>query len=206
MTETPQNPPAENTPEETPQAKWTDQDLDKFKGTARLDGKNIGKDDERQRWLDQLGVKDEDEAKNLIESQRQYQQEHQTELQAAQTQLAALQEQLSDARSEVETAQVQLDQARAHAELRVALIEAGANPKRVQKILNDDEMPEVEVTEGQVNADHVKAFVAQAKDEWAEFFGGQRQGIPASPQPGGSTEIDPVEAYLSKTYGDRKEN
>lgn len=197
-----EGPPA---PSQGSEKKHTDEDLNKFKGSARQEGRNTGTSAERQRWLDELGVKDEDEAKTLISSYRQHQQANQTELEIAQQQVADMQEKLADAQTEVETAQLLVDESRVHAELRVALIEAGVNPGRVQKILNDEDMPEVEVAEGKVNQDHVKAYVEEAKNEWSEFFGSSR-GIPPSPPPGGTTEIDPVEAYLSKTYGERKEN
>lgn len=189
------NPQPDKDPKDPPsgsEKKWTDTDVDKFKGTARQEGRSAGESAERERWVQQLGVKDLKEAKKLITDQRQAQEGKETDDKEKD-------EQIRTANERAETAEKLAERRLVDAELKLALIDAGVPKQRISDALTL--APRDGISVGGEAGDKVEGLdkvVDGLKESKAYLFeaGVPQQKVPRR-APDANTQPDPAELDVS---------
>jgi ribosomal protein L13E len=152
----PQDQQQDSTPDEQPEYKYTDRDLDKYKGTARKEGREAAS----RELADQLGVS-VDEAKQIISDHRKREEAQKTELDKANERIKELE---SKSQTTAEKAAARIKKT----ELKLALRNEGINPERLDMAVRLADLDSLEVDdEGNVAGleDVVKA-VSEASPEW----------------------------------------
>lgn len=163
-----------------PVGKYTDKDVDKFKGDAR----SQGRDAEKNRILKELGVDDLEAAKSALSEYRTIEEATQTDVERIQAERDALKNERDAFQQERDEALKLADARLVNAKTETALLTAGVDAKRIPKILGDSSLTKPTLQDG--NPTGLDAFVASAKEEYPEWFGGSNPA--AVPQtPGGSS-------------------
>jgi hypothetical protein len=151
------DPPKEDPPkDDPPEYKYTDKDLDKYKGTARKEGRQAA---ERE-LAEQLGVSI-DEAKQIIKN-------HQAEQEKQKTDLDREKEARRKAEETATAKEKAANERIKKTELKLALRNADINPERLDMALRLADLDKLTIADdGNVEGlDEVVSAVSEASPEW----------------------------------------
>lgn len=164
----PDDPPADP-PADPPEKekKWTDRDVDGFKGTAREEGRTT----ERNAWCSALGVKDMAEAKQIVEAYREHQRQNQSEEERRAEEIRQANEAREQAERERDQEREQRQRILIEREVEAELLseDVGVRPERLRSAMRHVDLSKVSVgDDGKVTG--AKEAAQAAKDEAPEFF------------------------------------
>ncbi len=176
--ERPEGGPApEAAPEEQapPEAKYTDRDLDKFKGDARREARNA--------LLKELGFERREDLRSFVEQNRQAQEAQMSEAEKVANDLKATRTELEEAYAFI--AQMKQEQA-----LTSALSEAGIKRERIKAAMRlvDEDLLDVDDDGNVTGTEDAVRALKEASPEW--FGQAGRTAPDASPRP--APRFDPA--------------
>lgn len=135
--------------------KFSQDDVNRYTGRSRAEGEKAA----RKAMLESLGVKDEAEAKKLLEAQRKAAEKDRSELDTAKAKATEHETAARAARREAADAKLELQIDR-------ALLAAEANPKRLARL---SKLVKSELGD-EPGEDDIKDVIAELKSEFAEQF------------------------------------
>lgn len=182
------DPPADDPPADDPRnrPKWSDNDVDRFKGDARDEGRTSA----NRSWCEALGVKDQDEAKQIVTAYRERERESQSESERLQNDLEAERQARAEAERREQEARSARERVLIEREVEAALLseEIGVKPERLRAAMRHVDLSSVTVSDdGTVDRDSAKSAAEAAKEEAPELFKGD-----ADPTVQRSTHVKPT--------------
>lgn len=158
----PSNPqtPTEPTTPAANAAKYTDADLDKYKGTARDEGRTSA----INKLLEDLGAESLDALKEGYSGWTEAQEEARTDLERAE-------QARQTAETQAQEYQQSMSKLQKEYALRDALRGADINPERLNFAMDSAKLDKLEISEGKVIDDSLTAMVDSYKESSPEWFG-----------------------------------
>ena len=176
---TPETEPKDAPDEEPkePEAKYTDKDVDRLKGSARREGKQTAINE----LLGELEVESVEDIKALVEAYKTIEEETQTEADRAKKDAETFKAERDKLKEERDEALKLADQRLIQSELKASLIGEGARKDRLAKLLKEADLSEVEVGEDGVK--NLEPVIKALKEDIPEWFGEDDKPSGSRPSP-----------------------
>lgn len=172
-------------------------ELNRVAGSTRKEGREARENELAQ----ELGVSIE-EAKQRLADYQAIQDATETETERERKAREKAEADL-EASQERETNALKLADERAKkAELKVALIDAGARKDKLSKLLREADLSSVEVEGEEVKG--IDSVVEKLKTDEADWFGSQHRRLPNTPEGFGGSNKNAGQSYADMKYGARK--
>lgn len=160
--------------------KYTDQDVDKLKGTARTEAR-----ERRDReLLEKYNLESLDELDEIIEAHNEFQESIKTEVEKATGERDAIAKERDTLQSELDEAYETISRVVTESELKAALADAGLNPGRMKAAMRLADTDRIEIDD-EGNVTGVKDVVKAIREESPEWFASNKAGVPLSPNGSG---------------------
>lgn len=143
----------------------TQREFEKAFGPVRIEGR----DAEKQRWLDALGVETEEEAIRLVDAQRDIERDSETAAETARREKEEVERERDRLKSENEATETRRQNSLKRVELRDAMRAAGVRDDRIQRALNDADLDNLDIDDQDV-VSGASEEAERIKGETPEWF------------------------------------
>lgn len=180
--------PTPSPEERTDERTFTQKDVDKIAGNRAKEAGKAAEKAAYTRLLEELGAESLDEIKEGYQGFKTVEAETQTEAEKARADAEKLKVERDEAKSATEAANKRADERLIKAELKLQLLAEGARKDRLEKMIRDADLSDVEI-----DGEEVKNLAPVVKtlkdDEYPEWFGSDEKpsGSKPSPQVSGPT-------------------
>jgi hypothetical protein len=174
---------SKDTPDPTPDVRYTDKDVDKLKGSARKEGRNSGRTEREQEILEATGAESLDSVLEAYNAWKVLEEESAGETEKERKAREKVEKERDEVKTELESAYAFIAEMKQEAALQKAFNDAGINPERLSAALRLVDMDALEVDDdGKVTG--AEDAVKSIQKSVPELFGYDKPaGSRPSPRP-----------------------